>query len=1687
MQLAKIVHKKSIFLVLIATLLITLGIVTIPSPKTVSGQQKVSITVSSGQGSYQSGGLISLASTDEPSVDISAYGASGEAEVWLYQTTQEALINYLIHDKDNNQLNKNLDSAKVQLITSQKAVIGSPGQSTKVLLPLSPTGIWLLSVSLADGVSENFITRSQTGVMVKEGDNEYIFWGQNFKTKKSVTGGNLKLYSLLNRQKEIDSASFGNDGIAKLKLLPEADIGIAIFGDDTTIIPINLHYLNTGYDYSSFKTKVRDTKYFVFTDRPLYKPGDTVYFKAVIRDDDDAFYTIPKGSASVKIYKDYNVEEPLVVRDFPISADGTVFGEYRLSPEAPAGFYEIKIAIVPQGENSSSGYASFQVEYYRKPEYSINLTTDKLGLIAGDKSSVQVSGEYFFGQPLSNQKIKYTISSANYYQYDYLTDQKTAVLDDYRYGFWGADKILEGDLFLNEKGQGKITFDAKIPPDKNPSNDPYYQPRAGHNQVYSIEAQIDDGSGNPAFARKNILIYAGEYGIFRKEHSVIGKVGQTVSLPLILVPYFNASVSNINLTAKIHWENWDSYQEPNKKYLSYKKVEEDLPSIGSKTDASGNTTLSFAPQKAGSYKFTVEGKDRRGNLVSKSFYTYVTSDKEYYSFDYYNKGTQITVTADKTKYQPNESAKLIVFSQIPDRDIFLALERGGVRRYQIIRLEGHTQNVDIPLIRDDIPNIWAEASSFSDSNLGNGSANLVVSADSKKLIVNLTTNQKKYGPGEVVKVDVQTIDINGQPVSADVALWAVDKAIFELVDERPETIFNAFWETRYDNTSQSHSLEGIGVQLGGGGGCFAKGTQILMADGNYNNIEEVKVGDYILTRNETDSKLIKAKIIGTHQQDVTGYIIINGHLKVTPNHRLWINQTWKQAGSVQVGDFLTDYQGKGVPVTSIEWLSGKFKVYNLEVEKYRTFFASSIFVHNQKGGAIPRSIFKDTAYWNPQIHTDTTGKAQITFQLPDNLTSWVISAVGSTIDTQVGQIKSEIIVQKDIFIRPILPNIFRTGDSAVISAIVHNYTDRDQNLNIEVQSDSLQIKQGQKQNVIIKSTDNKQLYFKVLANKEADPAQITFTATAKKDDQAQDTVISKIPIRPFGFYEKDALVGQGSTTFALKLAEDADKQKGKITLTLAPTLIGPIISGMKYLVGYPYGCVEQITSRLVPALMVKTNPQLFQEAVSGKNVDQLIQQGLNRLSSMQHPDGGFSWWSSGQSNHFVTAYVVENLILAKSLGFRLSNDLLNNAKRFLEQEQIYNPDTKQPELLTEHQQIARIYGLTLLRSPRNNIQIQTTNIENLTPDLLSLAVLANMQNGNKDPDTNGLNKLLSLAKTQAETIYFEAGSQENFGSVETSTALAIRAMLAGGINQQYITQAVRFLMRNRTKDYFANTFATSQVVKALSDFTKNTPELTPALNFTVNLDGKIVTQGIFDNIQTHYRDIIILPELIQSPSSNLSIQTSGPGQLYSTLTLEQFHTDREAKAVNKGFSIKREYASETGGKIAVGETVTVKLTIQGPETENNYAIIKDELPAGLVPINVSFKNEPASFEELNRGFYPQGTSSEITDTEVTENGMILSLYQVTPGTKTYSYKTRAVSEGIFITPPAHIELMYNPQLFGRSDTEIIAIAGAPKEDIVKSLQKDWLKFIQQNNRIIVFGSIAILAGAILAIVIWKRR
>ena len=253
-----------------------------------------------------------------------------------------------------------------------------------------------------------------------------------------------------------------------------------------------------------------------------------------------------------------------------------------------------------------------------------------------------------------------------------------------------------------------------------------------------------------------------------------------------------------------------------------------------------------------------------------------------------------------------------------------------------------------------------------------------------------------------------------------------------------------------------------------------------------------------------------------------------------------------------------------------------------------------------------------------------------------------------------------------------------------------------------------------------------------------------------------------------------------------------------------------------------------------------------------------------------------------------------------------------------------------------------------------------------------------------------------------------------------------------------IFKGVRYLSSSRKYDYWSNTFGTVQVMRALVEYSKYAGEQNPKFVYEVKLEDKVISSGSITSTKQKI-GTLDLAGIGKGSNVNLNINKEGSGQLYSTLVLDQFRTKVDMAKRSDGISITREYVNskDPSFSLSIGETVNVNLIIEGLASSENYGVLEDQLPAGMVPINYKFENERKTESYLTTHYsYYYDYSYYIR--EYTQNGVIMSLYSVPSGKYTYSYKARVISEGDFLTPPATMSLMYSPEISARSEAQVIS-------------------------------------------------
>ncbi|TMA17873.1 MAG: alpha-2-macroglobulin, partial [Deltaproteobacteria bacterium] len=267
-----------------------------------------------------------------------------------------------------------------------------------------------------------------------------------------------------------------------------------------------------------------------------------------------------------------------------------------------------------------------------------------------------------------------------------------------------------------------------------------------------------------------------------------------------------------------------------------------------------------------------------------------------------------------------------------------------------------------------------------------------------------------------------------------------------------------------------------------------------------------------------------------------------------------------------------------------------------------------------------RSNFVTTVLWKT-LETDASGKAHAEIELPDNLTTFRILAVATTGGEKAGAAQTEVRVSLPLLVRPALPRFARVGDEFEAGVAVHSVKTFDVKVSVDV--DGLQLTGDKQRTGHVEAGVAKEVRFKFKAA-TAGKATVRFRATAGDlTDAVQETIPIQLPV------EMEAVAVAGDTTATktegLVPPQGVRKDAGGLELSLASTALGGLREAMDQLVEYPYGCVEQLSSRLVPFVATREVERVFGQP---PHPDQVVTDTVAKIEALQAPSGGFLYWPS---------------------------------------------------------------------------------------------------------------------------------------------------------------------------------------------------------------------------------------------------------------------------------------------------------------------------------------------------------------------------------------------------------------------------------------------------------------------------
>ncbi|HUN07465.1 MAG TPA: Ig-like domain-containing protein [Aggregatilineales bacterium] len=720
----------------------------------------------------------------------------------------------------------------VRLAAQTSSVVVSDGGA------LQP-GVYWLQTSTPETSARNqnpfnhIMVVGTANLTMKYGIDRVLIWATDVQTGAPIPNAPITVYD--RDYAALGSGSTDADGLLQLPIPRQVDLYQPLFAVLQSDSQFGLGFTEwssgiEGYEFGQF-TNYSPQPYniYLYTDRPIYRPGQPVYFRGVARLQNDVRYTQPDfSSIPINIYDGNG--EVIQQQTLDVTPYGTFNGQFDLADDGALGYYRIE-AVLPTSNEQNSYYnpsIGFNVAEYRLPEFQVNLTAQATDIVQGETIQVTLDSRYFFGGVVSNATVEWSaIANPYYFQwdgpgyYDFQDINYDGGPGEFRGS--GAGPLASGTGTTDAEGKLTIELPAALED-------------ATQSLTYTIEAVVTDESDQVVAGRTEVIVHKGLIYIGAVPAEYVGQAGQESVIDLIATDWQSRTVANQAIEVEVVERRWSSVQEQDELGRTTWTWEvEDIPvTTGSATTgANGAATFTFTPPLPGIYKATIRTRDSQGNAIVASTTMWV-SGSEYVAWRQQN-SNRIDLIADKRDYAVGDTAEILIASPFQGTtEALVTVERGGVLQAEHLTLEANSTVYRLPITEDMAPNVYVSIlliKGVDDTNpvaaFRMGMANLNVDPARKELNISITPDTDEAGPGDTVTYTVQTTDYAGNPVQAEVGVGLTDLASLSLADPNSGPILTNFYGQQglgiRTSTALTINVDQITQQVldtikGGGGG-----------------------------------------------------------------------------------------------------------------------------------------------------------------------------------------------------------------------------------------------------------------------------------------------------------------------------------------------------------------------------------------------------------------------------------------------------------------------------------------------------------------------------------------------------------------------------------------------------------------------------------------------------------------------------------------------------------------------------------------------------------------------------------------------------------------------------------------------------------------------------------------------------
>jgi len=1129
---------------------------------------------------------------------------------------------------------------------------------------------------------------------------------------------------------------------------------------------------------------------------------------------------------------------------------------------------------------------------------------------------------------------------------------------------------------------------------------------AGEDGQYDVEADVVDLSRREVKGSGSVRATRAAFDLYLQADRGFYRPSETATIDVAALDGNGKPVAT-PATMVVFRRTWSALHE--------KVAEDPVTEERLAIDASGHARFRWRAEAPGEFRLALTAHDPRQEKVVTDLVLRV-ADEGTSSALFRLSGLEMTL--DRPSHREGEVARVLVASSRPGA--VLLTEEAGPRilNRRVIRLEGKGRVAEVVLTRAHAPNVFVTATQVSDGKVFTAQSEILVPPVPSFLSVEVRPRAAMVKPGQEDVIDLVASDADGHPVAAAFSLAVTDRSIEAIqAPYAPDIRAFFFGERRaagwIPETSSFAFRPNASTKWDRP---EARHRRHGMPPGWYGALRESRsdwAGDELL---DGAMAAEAAGVEGGVPGGVVGGVV--GGLPASPAS-------------------FTGAMAQGRMAAKAE----------APLAEART-----------------RSFFADTAFWSAAVVTGADGRARVTVKYPDSLADWKVVARGGDSRARVGEATAAVTARKDLMVRLQSPRFFVERDRAVLSALVQNDTaaDVDAVTRISV-SDVLRLEAPAEIRVHVPRNGQARVEWPVAVAREGEARIRVAALTAVESDAAEQTFAALVHGVDKQVSQAGRLVAGEGREIVLDVPAERGAGTGRLTLTVAPTLVSSLLEAVPYLVDYPYGCVEQTMSRFLPAVVLsrtlretgarledlaerrrrlvmedrvvswrhRTDP-VFREA----ELRDMVEAGLRRLYGFQNEAGGWGWWKGDTAEVRMTAYVVYGIATAQQAGYVVDDGVLERALRFLE-----------GEVKNERSLHARAYAAFALatagRKPADLERLfeRRGDLNVYSNALLALALLRSGRSADARAVVASLEDL-AVIDMPSDTASWRAGTEwwwwEN-DRVETN-AFVLWALAEVEPDHPLAPKAARWLLLNRQGSQWHSTRDTAHAIYALAAFAKAAGESSPDLTAEVSLGGESKTFRITPESALAFDDTFVVGDsVLGSGKQTLRIRVNGRGVLYYNAVLRYFTKEEDIRGAGTTLRVRREYwkrvprvVEDGAGRrleydraplpslaaVKSGDEVEVRLTLESP-TAYDHLVFEDPKPAGFEPVDLRSGSR-----------YADGLCSNM---ELRDERVAFFVTHLEAGTQAIRYVLRAETPGSYHALPARGYAMYAPEIAALAD------------------------------------------------------